>query len=79
MTSVDALHAATASGFNGALSRAGSLSAVALLGGVLQQSGDDLIRSFHMAMMISAGACVGAALAAFSIAPTPDPDPVFGL
>jgi MFS family permease len=79
MTSVDALHAATASGFNGALSRAGSLSAVALLGGVLQQSGDDLIRSFHMAMMISAGACVGAALVAFSIAPTPDPDPVFGL
>jgi hypothetical protein len=79
LTSVDTLHAATASGFNGALSRAGSLSAIALLGGVLQRSGDDLIRGFHMAMVVSAAACVVAALAAFSIAPTSDPNPVFGL
>jgi MFS family permease len=79
LTSVDTLHAATASGFNGALSRAGSLSAIALLGGVLQRSGDDLIRGFHMVMVVSAAACVVAALAAFSIAPTSDPDPVFGL
>ena len=79
LTSVDTLHAATASGFNGALSRAGSLSAIALLGGVLQRSGNDLIRGFHMAMVVSAAACVVAALAAFSIAPTSDPNPVFGL
>jgi MFS family permease len=79
LTSVDTLHAATASGFNGAISRAGSLSAIALLGGVLQQSGGDLIRGFHMAMVASAAACVVAALAAFSIAPMSDPDPVFGL
>jgi MFS family permease len=79
LTSVDTLHAATASGFNGALSRAGSLSAIALLGGVLQRSGGDLIHTFHMAMLVSAAACVVAALAAFSIAPTSDPDPVFGL
>jgi MFS family permease len=79
LTSVDTLHAATASGFNGAVSRAGSLSAIALLGGVLQRSGGDLIHGFHMAMVVSAAACVVAALAAFSIAPTSDPDPVFGL
>jgi MFS family permease len=79
LTSVDTLHAATASGFNGALSRAGSLSAIALLGGVLQRSGGDLIHGFHMAMVVSAAACVVAALAAFSIAPTSDPNPVFGL
>jgi MFS family permease len=79
LTSVDTLHAATASGFNGAISRAGSLSAIALLGGVLQRSGGELIHGFHMAMVVSAAACVVAALAAFSIAPTSDPDPVFGL
>jgi Major Facilitator Superfamily len=79
LTSVDTLHAATASGLNGAISRAGSLSAIALLGGVLQRSGGDLIRGFHMAMVVSAAACVVAALAAFSIAPTSDPDPDFGL
>jgi hypothetical protein len=32
-----------------------------------------------MAMLVSAAACVVAALAAFSIAPTSDTDPVFGL
>jgi MFS family permease len=79
LTSVDASHAATASGFNGAVSRAGSLLAIALLGGVLQRSGGDLILSFHVAMLASSVACVAAALAAFSIASTPDPNPVFGL
>jgi MFS family permease len=79
LTSVDTLHAATASGFNGAVSRVGSLSAIALVGGVLQKSGGDLIRGFHMAMVASAAACVIAALAALSIPPAPDPDPLFGL
>jgi MFS family permease len=79
LTSVDAVHAATASGFNGAISRAGSLFAIALLGGVLQRSGGDLIRGFHMAMVVSALACVVAALAAFSIPPTVDPDPEISL
>lgn len=74
LTSVDALHAATASGFNSAISRAGALAAVALLGGVLQQSGADLIDAFHTAMAVSAVACVVAALAAFSIAATTEPD-----
>jgi MFS family permease len=79
LTSVDSLHAATASGFNGAVSRAGSLAAIALLGGVLQHSGVDLVRGFHAAMIASAAACLVAALAAFSIAATSEPDPAFGL
>jgi MFS family permease len=79
LTSVDARHAATASGFNGAMSRAGSLSAIALLGGVLQQSGGDLVHGFHIAMVASASACAVAGLAAFSIPPSPDPDSRFGL
>jgi MFS family permease len=79
LTSVDNLHAATASGFNGAMSRAGSLAAIALLGGVLQQSGANLIYGFHIAMMACAGACFIAALAAFSIAATGEPNSAFGL
>jgi predicted MFS family arabinose efflux permease len=72
LTSVDAGHAATASGFNSAVSRAGSLAAVALLGSVLQQSGAELIGGFHMAMLISAAACMIAIVAALSIAPPED-------
>jgi MFS family permease len=69
LTSVDAGHAATASGFNSAVSRAGSLAAVALLGSVLQKSGSELIGGFHMAMLVSAAACAIAIAAALSIAP----------
>jgi MFS family permease len=72
LTSVDASHAATASGFNSAVSRAGSLAAVALLGTVLQQSGAELIGGFHMAMLISTAACMVAIVAALSIAPPED-------
>ena len=71
LTSVDVSHAATASGFNSAVSRAGSLAAVALLGSVLQQSGSELIGGFHEAMLISAVACAVAVIAAISIAPPP--------
>ena len=74
LTSVDANHAATASGFNSAVSRAGSLAAVALLGSILQQSGAELIGGFHEAMLVSAAACIVAALAGFSIAPPPEAD-----
>ena len=73
LTSVDVSHAATASGFNSAVSRAGSLAAVALLGGVLQQSGSELIGGFHEAMLMSAAACVVAIIAAFSITPPQAP------
>jgi MFS family permease len=72
LTSVDEGHAATASGFNSAVSRAGSLAAVALLGNVLQYSGASLIDGFHKAMLISAAACIVAVIAAFSIAPPED-------
>jgi hypothetical protein len=41
-----------------AVSRAGSLFAIALLGGVLQQGGPQLFSGFHMAMALAALACV---------------------
>jgi MFS family permease len=78
LTSVDALHGATASGFNGAISRTGSLAAVALLGSILQRSGGDLVHGFHIAMAASAAACLVAALAALSIAPSAESDPPTG-
>lgn len=69
LTSVDEQHAATASGFNSAVSRAAQLSAVALLGGIFELSGSELVERFHVAMFAAAAACLVAGAAAASIAP----------
>nr|WP_249128348.1 MFS transporter [Bradyrhizobium lablabi] len=74
LTSVEPDRAGTASGVNGAVSRAGSLFAIALLGGVLQQGGPQLFAGFHMAMVAAAVACLLAALAVFIIEPGPHVD-----
>jgi MFS family permease len=74
LTSVESDRAGIASGVNSAVSRAGSLFAIALLGGVLQQGGPQLFSGFHMAMAIAAVACVLATLAVFIIEPGPHVD-----
>ncbi len=74
LTSVESGRAGTASGVNSAVSRAGSLFAVALLGGILEQGGPQLFSGFHTAMAISAAACVLATLAVFIIEPGPHVD-----
>jgi EmrB/QacA subfamily drug resistance transporter len=74
LTSVEFDRAGTASGVNSAVSRAGSLFAIALLGGVLQQGGPQLFSGFHMAMGVAAVACVLATLAVFIIEPGPHVD-----
>jgi hypothetical protein len=74
LTSVESDRAGTASGVNGAVSRAGSLFAIAVLGGVLQQGGPQLFSGFHMAMAVAAVACVLATLAVFIIEPGPHVD-----
>ena len=74
LTSVESDRAGIASGVNSAVSRAGSLFAIALLGGVLQQGGPQLFSGFHMAMAIAAVACLLATLAVFIIEPGPHVD-----
>jgi MFS family permease len=74
LTSVESDRAGTASGVNSAVSRARSLFAIALLGGVLQQGGRRLFSGFHMAMAVAAVACVLATLAVFIIEPGPHVD-----
>jgi EmrB/QacA subfamily drug resistance transporter len=69
LTSVESDRAGTASGVNSAVSRAGSLFAIALLGGVLQQGGPQLLSGFHMATAVAAVACVLATLAVFIVEP----------
>jgi EmrB/QacA subfamily drug resistance transporter len=74
LTSVESDRAGTASGVNGAVSRAGSLFAIALLGGVLQQDGSQLFSGFHMAVAVATFTCVLATLAVFIIEPGPHVD-----
>jgi len=74
LTSVESDRAGTASGVNSAVARAGSLFAIALLGGVLQHGGPQLFSGFHMAIAVAAIACVLAAFAVFIIEPGPHVD-----
>jgi len=74
LTSVESDRAGTASGVNSAVSRTGSLFAIALLGGVLQQGGPQLFSGFRMAIAVAAVACVLATLAVFIIEPGPHTD-----
>jgi predicted MFS family arabinose efflux permease len=60
LSSVDARHTGSASGFNSAMARMGGLVATALLGSVLAASGAALIAGFRLA----AAACAAASLAA---------------
>lgn len=60
LVSVDAEHTGMVSGFNSALSRAGGLLGVSLLGAVLAEQGDAILEPYAVAMVI------GAAVAALS-------------
>jgi EmrB/QacA subfamily drug resistance transporter len=62
--SVPEKHVGTASGFNSAVARTGSLIATALLGVVLRRNGDELIAGFHLALIGSAIAAAAASLSA---------------
>lgn len=65
LTSVDARHTGSASGFNSALARTGGLVATALLGAVLAANGAALIQQFHSAAIVGAFVSAAASLSAF--------------
>ncbi len=65
LSSVDARHTGSASGFNSAAARTGGLIATALLGTVLAAQGARLTGEFHAAAVAGALACLAAAACAF--------------
>jgi hypothetical protein len=65
LSSVDAEHTGMVSGFNSALSRAGGLVGVALLGAVLANEGRALLSPFAVAMMVAAVVAALAGASAF--------------
>ena len=67
LTSVDARHTGSASGFNSAVARAGGLVGTALLGTVLAAQGDQLLTGFHVAMLVGAAACAAASASAYGL------------
>ena len=71
LSSVDARHTGSASGFNSAIARTGGLIATASLGTVLAAHGPDLLAAFHRAMITAALACALAALCSFALVPAP--------
>ncbi len=66
LSSVDARHTGSASGFNSTVARTGGLTATALLGVVLAARGDGLLAAFHVTMILGAVSCAAASLSAFA-------------
>jgi predicted MFS family arabinose efflux permease len=67
LTSVDAQHTGSASGFNSAVARTGGLVATALLGSVLAASGPELIADFRIAVAVCSVASLAAAISAYAL------------
>jgi EmrB/QacA subfamily drug resistance transporter len=67
LSSVDAQHTGSASGFNSAIARSGGLIATALLGSVLAAKSNHLVAAFHIAMIAGAITCVVASVCAFAL------------
>ena len=65
LSSVDARHTGSASGFNSAVSRTGGLIATALLGAVLAARGEQLAHDFRIATLAGAAASLAASASAF--------------
>jgi MFS family permease len=66
LSAVDEHHVGTASGLNSAVSRAGGLIVVALLGAVLSLEGGTLMKGLHDAALVGAALALASALIAFA-------------
>jgi EmrB/QacA subfamily drug resistance transporter len=64
LSSVEATHTGTASGFNSAIARTGGLIATALVGAVIGKTGAALVGAFHIAALIGAAMAMVAGLSA---------------
>lgn len=69
LSSVDAEHTGSASGFNSAVARTGGLIATALIGGVLAEHGTALIGPFQVALAAAAAAALVASACAWLLLP----------
>ena len=65
LSTVDARHTGTASGFNSAVARTGGLIATALVGAVIAQSGAALVGAFHIAALIGVALSIASGIAGF--------------
>jgi EmrB/QacA subfamily drug resistance transporter len=75
LSTVDRKHEGVASGFNSAVARSGGLLATALMGMILSAHGVQLVRAFHVAMIVAGlAAVVAAGCAFFLIEPAGDKD-----
>lgn len=75
LSSVDEHHVGTASGLNSAVSRAGGLIVVALLGAVISLQDGALIAGLHDAALVGAALALASALIAFATLGTVRPSP----
>jgi EmrB/QacA subfamily drug resistance transporter len=67
LSSVDVGHAGSASGFNSAVARTGCLIATSLLAAVMASEAEAYVRSFDVALVSAAVACLAASLIAFTM------------
>lgn len=67
LTAVDQVHTGAASGLNSAVARTGGLVVTSLLGSVLAAEGDQLLRAYHVAMVVGAFICAAAAVSALTL------------
>jgi predicted MFS family arabinose efflux permease len=67
LTSADARHTGSASGFNSAVARTGGLIGTALLGSVFAAEGPQLVSAFLIVMLVGAVACIAASASALLI------------
>jgi EmrB/QacA subfamily drug resistance transporter len=69
LSSVESAYTATAAGFNSAISRAGSLIAIAASGAVIMGTPESMLRSFHTAAFVGFAVCTASAVIVWRLLP----------
>jgi hypothetical protein len=69
LSSVESAYTATAAGFNSAISRAGSLIAIAASGAVIMGTPESMLRAFHTAAFVGFAVCTASAVIVWRLLP----------